>query len=227
METKREILAQCVMVSKCYNQDNSAPIVKDINLTIHSGEVVLFLGPSGSGKTTLLTLLGAIQQPTAGEVFLFGKRTQDYSLGEIQKLRAEKIGFVFQNFKLLNSLTILENLTLIQQFAGVGKEQAKGKALEALQNLELISKRNEKPRRLSQGEQQRVAVARSMMNDTRLIIADEPTGSLNTEMALKIAQILSDASKMYSKGVVIATHDERLIKFADRIYHLKDGKICS
>lgn len=218
---KKETYARLVEVSKTYNgSDAEQDVLKNITFDATSGEMVLLLGPSGSGKTTFLTLLGGMQQPTSGEVYLFEKKTEDYSHKELQKLRAEKMGFIFQTFKLIESLSVLENLLLVLRFAGISGNQAKLKAIAILDELGLKKHIHSMPKSMSHGEKQRVAVARALVNNASLIIADEPTGSLNTDQGMQIVKMLRDSVSNNNRCVVIASHDERISLYADRTLYL-------
>jgi putative ABC transport system ATP-binding protein len=198
-------------------------VLHDVSFSAFPCEFILLLGPSGSGKTTLLTLLGAMQQPSKGKVYLFGKETTMYKAGDIQRMRAGRMGFVFQTFNLIESLSVLENLLLIQQFSGIAADQAKKNALKLLDEMQLLHHCNSLPKTMSQGEKQRVAVARALINDAQLIIADEPTGSLNSEMGLHVVKLLKEAVVNKGLCVIVASHDERLINFSDRVLQLQDG----
>lgn len=223
---RNEIFARLVGVNKSFNGHGSAvSVLKDITFNAVAGEMVLLLGPSGSGKTTFLTLLGGMQRPSSGEVFLFGKRLESYSKGELQKLRAEKMGFIFQTFRLIESLSVLENILLVLRFAGIKGSQAIARAKNSLSEMGLNHLIYAMPGSLSQGEKQRVAIARALVNDASLIIADEPTGSLNSDQGMRIVQLLRDSVSGNVRCVVIASHDERIAHYADRVIRLSDGKI--
>lgn len=199
--------------------------LQDISFAAYAGELILLLGPSGSGKTTFLTLLAGLQRPTSGDVHLFGKRTEDYSNNELQTLRAKRIGFIFQTFHLIDSLTVLQNVTMVNQFSGTPKEEAKKIALEYLKRFEVDHLADKYPSKMSQGEKQRVAVARALVNGAELIFADEPTGSLATKQGMEIIEFLKNCVRQENRCVIITSHDERIIPYADKVLHLQDGEV--
>jgi putative ABC transport system ATP-binding protein len=216
--------AELAQVTKIFSRSgNETVAVNNVSLKVKKEELVLLLGPSGSGKTTLLTLLAGLQEPSKGEVYIFGKRVQDYSTSDLQKLRASHMGFIFQTFCLLDSLRVLDNVTLVMKFAGIPHQAARKHAAECLERFGVGHLVNEFPGTLSQGEKQRVAVARALANGAQLVIADEPTGSLATQQGMMIIEFLHDSVKKDGVSVVIASHDERISKYADRVYHLRDG----
>lgn len=225
-EIKKEVIAQLDKVTKFFSTTRSNQVILDqVNLSIVKGEMVLLLGPSGSGKTTLLTLLAGLQAPSAGQIMLFGKNLNTYSAAAMQKIRAQKMGFIFQSFFLIDSLTALENIILVLKFAGIPMAKAKAHALKYLKRFEVEYLWNEYPTTFSQGEKQRVAVARALANQAELIIADEPTGSLATEQGFSIIQFLKEGVEKENRSVIIVSHDERICQWADRVFHLKDGQL--
>ena len=215
-------------VTKIYNSGNLViPALKNVSLQVNAGEMVLLLGPSGSGKTTLLTLLAGLQKPSSGEIYLFGKNITSYRIGELQALRANRIGFIFQSFYLIDSLSVLENVTLVMKFAGLSRQESKLRALSCLERFGMGQHVNSSPRLLSQGEKQRVAVARALACEAKLIIADEPTGSLSTSQGMEIIRYIHESVRSENRCAVIASHDERISKFADRVIRMRDGKLRS
>jgi len=222
-----EPLVQLHEVSKTFNGSAEPTIaVRGVSLRAVPGELLLLLGPSGSGKTTLLTLMAGLCQPTSGRLALFGRDIEGYGAGELQRLRAEKIGFIFQTFLLIDSLTVLENVEVVLRFNGWGKAQRSARARSLLASLQIAHLAGHLPATLSQGEKQRVAVARALVNDAELIIADEPTGSLETRQGAGIIRLLHSQAKQGRKCVVVASHDLRLSEFADRTILLVDGTIA-
>jgi putative ABC transport system ATP-binding protein len=201
--------------------------IKNINFFAGKGELVLFLGPSGSGKTTLLTLIAGLIEPAEGDLFLFNKNITCYSKAELQKIRAEKIGFVFQNFLLIESLTGEENIRLVLKFAGANGRLADEKINYLFNRFGISYLLKKFPASMSQGEKQRVAVSRAIANDADLILADEPTASLELNQGYEIIELLNSYSKDEKKCVIVASHDLRLKEYADRIIFLEDGKIKS
>lgn len=213
-------------VTKIFGSNgNRTAAVRDVSLAASSGELVLLLGPSGSGKTTLLTLMAGLVEPTSGKVSLFGKDILDYSSKELQKLRAARMGFVFQTFHLIDSLNVIENVTLVLRFGGKTKAQAKKQAGELLEQFHIGNLFRKFPANLSQGEKQRVAVARAIANGAELIIADEPTASLETKQGFDIIRLLHKYAKERNRCVIVASHDLRIVEFADRVLRLEDGVV--
>jgi putative ABC transport system ATP-binding protein len=217
-------LAQLKHVTKIYlGQGRETSALKDISFKAYKGEVILFLGPSGSGKSTFLTILAGLLEPTSGEAWLFGQRIQEYSTKELQQLRAARIGFIFQTFHLLDALNAMENILLVMRFNHVNKKEANLHAVELLERFGISHLIKAYPRSMSQGEKQRVAVARALANNAPLIIADEPTGSLATEQGMNIVNLLRESAKTENRCVIIASHDQRIADFADQVFYLKDG----
>lgn len=213
-------------VSKHFGWNGQTSIaVRDVSLYLRPGELALLNGPSGSGKTTLLNLMAGLIKPTHGDIALFGKSIVDYSDRNLQILRAKRIGFVFQNFLLIESLTVIENLLLVLQFGGMKGSEARVLAKSILRRFQIEHLAQKLPTNLSQGEKQRVAVARAVANGGELIIADEPTASLESNQGFDIIRLLHRLAKEDGKCVVVATHDMRLTDFADRIFRMKDGEI--
>jgi ABC-type lipoprotein export system ATPase subunit len=201
--------------------------VNGISLQAHKGEMVLLLGPSGSGKTTLLTLMAGLQRPTSGTVQLFGRKVVDYTSHELQRLRAVRIGFIFQNFHLIDSLTVLENVMLVTKFAGTARNEARRRAFDLLEKFGIKHLAGASPRKISQGEKQRVAVVRALVNGAELILADEPTANLESKQGLEIINFLHSNIKNDNSSVVIASHDERIMNYADRVLRLEDGLLAN
>lgn len=213
-------------VSKVYNgNEHGTAGVSSIFFSANKGELILFLGPSGSGKTTLLTLIAGLIKPTYGKVVLFNRRIDSYSKTELQKLRAERIGFIFQTFLLIDALTALENIKLVLKFGGKTGKTAGDKACQLLNQLGISYLSDKYPLNMSQGEKQRVAVARAMANDADLILADEPTASLEVHQGLEIIDLLHSNAKKENRCIIVASHDLRLKEYADRLIYLEDGKI--
>lgn len=213
-------------VSKTYGVNGKTNLaLKPTNIEFHSGEFVLLLGPSGSGKTTLLTIIAGFQQPTGGDVYLFDRQIHTYGTKELQKLRAKSIGFVFQQFHLIESLTVLENILLVVRFSGKRKLEGLKVANELLEKFGVNHLRDIRPVKLSQGEKQRIALIRALVNNAPLIIADEPTGNLSTDQGMVIVNYLKESVINENRLVIVSSHDDRIIKFADRVLYIKDGNV--
>lgn len=213
-------------VSKQFGKASQATIgVKDVWLDAFPGELLLLLGPSGSGKTTLLTLMAGLQQSTFGTVTLFGRHIETYTVTELQQVRASRIGFVFQTFQLIDSLSVAENIELVLKFAGRKKVDARRRTFELLHQLQVGHLTAKSPPTLSQGEKQRVAIARAVANDPDLIIADEPTASLDLKQGLEIIHLLHQYAAQEGRCVVVASHDLRIAQCADRVLRMEDGAI--
>lgn len=219
-------LIQTQSLTKTYGSGTTAVTALDhINLTIQPGEFVAIMGPSGCGKSTLLHLIGGLDKPTEGKVLLEGTAIEDMSDDKLTELRRRKMGFVFQFFNLIPVLTAVENAALPVTLDGVKPTEAKAKATEWLTRFGLGERLNNRPDQLSGGQQQRVAIARALVAEPNLILADEPTGNLDTRSSDEIASLLRKVSQEYNRTVVMVTHDPRIAAYADRIIFLKDGKM--
>jgi putative ABC transport system ATP-binding protein len=196
-----------------------------VNLNIKEGEFVAIMGPSGCGKSTLLHLLGGLDKPSEGHVLIGGHNLNDLNDDKLTELRRREIGFVFQFFNLIPVLSALENAALPVTLDGVKPAIAKQKATEWLTRFGMGDRLQNRPDQLSGGQQQRVAVARALIAEPELILADEPTGNLDTRSGDEIASLLRDVAKKYGRTVVMVTHDPRIAAYADRIVFLKDGKV--
>jgi putative ABC transport system ATP-binding protein len=201
--------------------------LKGINLSLAGGELTLLMGPSGSGKTTLLSVLGCMLTPTSGSVHIRGRSTSGLGPEELAKLRRDNVGFVFQSYHLFPTLTAAENVRLALDVRGDRSPLARVKAEKALTTVGLQHKANSFPRELSGGEQQRVAVARAIVGDASLILADEPTAALDSENGHAVMMLLGDIAKDPNRALFIVTHDPRIMPFADRILRIEDGRIVS
>jgi putative ABC transport system ATP-binding protein len=195
----------------------------DVSLTIESGAFVALMGPSGSGKSTLLNLLSGIDRPTAGEVWVAGKRLNDLSEDELARWRARHIGLIFQFYNLIPVLSALENVELPLLLTSFGRAERNRRAETALRVVGLAGRAHHVPSELSGGEQQRVAIARAIVADPDLVIADEPTGDLDARSADEVLGMLRDLSRELRKTVVMVTHDPRAARWVDVVYHLEKG----
>ena len=196
-----------------------------VSIDIQSGEFTSLVGPSGSGKTTLLQLIGCLDQPTSGKVFISGKETTGLNRNQRADLRKGTIGFVFQFFALIPTLSAYENVEMPLLLNGKNAAQRKQRALELLEGVGMADRANNRPDQLSGGQQQRVAVARALATDPKLILADEPTANLDTENGEQVMEIMKKLNQETGTTFVFATHDPRVIKYASRVVKLKDGVI--
>ena len=199
--------------------------LKGVDLALRGGELTLLMGPSGSGKTTLLSILGCMLTPTEGTVQVRGDSIGKKGPEELAKLRRESIGFVFQSYHLFPTLTAADNVRLALDVRGETGKDARVKSREALAKVGLSHKTANYPRELSGGEQQRVAIARAVVGDPSVILADEPTAALDSENGKAIMTILAEIAKDPGRGVLVVTHDPRLVPYADRIIRIEDGNI--
>jgi putative ABC transport system ATP-binding protein len=200
--------------------------LKGVSLSLAGGEMALLMGPSGSGKTTLLSVLGCILTPTEGRVNVLGKSTEGARPGDLARLRRNHVGFVFQSYHLFPTLSALDNVRLALDVRGEPANRAIAKARDVLSTVGLAHKVDAFPSELSGGEQQRVAIARAIVGNASAILADEPTGALDTENGHAVMAILSRIAQDQSRGVLVVTHDTRLTPFATRIIRMEDGRIC-
>ncbi|KXK13535.1 MAG: putative ABC transporter ATP-binding protein [Chloroflexi bacterium OLB14] len=217
---------QVEQLTKIYGTGSTAIIALDhVTLTIKEGEFVAIMGPSGCGKSTLLHLLGGLDKPSQGQVIIAGHNLSELNDDALTQLRRRKIGFIFQFFNLIPVLNAVENAALPVTLDGVKPNEAKSKATQWLTTFGLSERLMNRPDQLSGGQQQRVAIARALVADPELILADEPTGNLDTRASDEIASLLRDVSKQYNRTIVMVTHDPRIAAYADRIIFLKDGKV--
>jgi putative ABC transport system ATP-binding protein len=201
--------------------------LSDVSLSFPAGSLTLIMGPSGSGKTTLLSVLGCLLTPNEGSVFVNGRDVTVATEEERTTIRRDQLGFVFQAFRLFDSLTAFENVTLSAEIAGEKGEQVQAKAEECLILLDMARKKHLKPAEMSGGEKQRVAIARALMRDPKILLADEPTASLGSRAGMLIAGILQEIAMKQGRTVVVVSHDERLRAFATRVVCLRDGRVES
>lgn len=206
---------------------NEVPILKGISLDIKKGEFLAIIGPSGSGKSTTMNMIGSLDTPTRGKIFLDGKDISKLDESELAQLRGKKIGFIFQNFNLIPSLSALQNVTLPLTFQGIPKNEAIRMAKEELEKVKLSHRITHKPSELSGGERQRVAIARALVTNSDVILADEPTGNLDYKTGEEIMQLLQTLSEQHNKTVVVITHDPNIANRAKRVINIQDGRIVT
>ncbi len=219
-------LIQTENLTKTYGTGEAAVTALDhVNVQVKEGEFVAVMGPSGCGKSTLLHLLGGLDRPSEGSVVIEGTDIADMKDDDLTRLRRRKMGFVFQFFNLIPVLNAVENAALPVTLDGVKPAEARARAQEWLTRFGLGDRLNNRPDQLSGGQQQRVAVARALVSEPALILADEPTGNLDTRSGDEIAGLLRQVTKEYGRTVVMVTHDPRIAAYADRIIFLKDGKV--
>ncbi|MHA1650384.1 MAG: ABC transporter ATP-binding protein [Candidatus Helarchaeota archaeon] len=199
--------------------------VRDINLKIKKGEFFVIIGPSGSGKSTLLNVLSGLDTPTTGRIILDGLDTGMIDESMFPKIRRERVGFVFQNFNLIDELTAIENVEAPLWPTSLSSKIIEERALTLLRHVDLIERKDHRPKELSGGEQQRVAIARALINNPKVVFADEPTGNLDSKTGEDIVRLLRKLNKEQGTTIIVVTHDQSLIKYADRVAYLKDGRI--
>jgi len=212
-------------VSKCYGEGGSeVNAVQDVDLSVGTGELVAVMGPSGSGKSTLLSIAGTLEDPTSGEVVIGGTRVATMSHNDRARLRRRSLGFVFQDFNLLAGLTAAENVSLPLELDGVPARRARALAIEALEGLEVAERGSHYPDQLSGGERQRVAIARATVGERRLLLADEPSGALDSLNADAVMRLILACCRRGVAAVVV-THDATLASWADRVVFIRDGRV--
>jgi putative ABC transport system ATP-binding protein len=218
-----DVLLTAESLSKEYDAAVVVRAVRDVSLTVHRGEVVLIIGPNGSGKTTLLSMLGGLMRPTRGTIHLGDRALHELSDSALTDFRLRHVGFVFQGFRLLDVLSVRENVQLVIEMAG--GRNARHAAEEMLAHVDALHLADRSPRVLSGGEKQRVAIARALANQPDLILADEPTGSLDSTAGESAIVLLTDTARAEGSGVVIVSHDTRIERHADRIIRMSDGGV--
>ncbi|MEM2936290.1 MAG: ABC transporter ATP-binding protein [Candidatus Bathyarchaeia archaeon] len=219
-------IVELVRVRKVYQLGKTDLVaLKDVSLKVERGELVAVLGPSGSGKSTLLNIIGGLDRPTGGLVYVGPKNLKELNESELARFRAENIGFVFQFFNLIPTFSTLENVMAPAEILKLGHEEAKRRAENVLARVGLGARLHHFPHQLSGGEQQRVAIARALVNSPALLLCDEPTGNLDTKTGAEIVELLRDANERRGITMIVVTHDERIAQSANRIVELVDGRI--
>lgn len=213
-------------ISKVFGDgDSSVKVLDDVSLEVKAGEFVAVVGPSGSGKSTFLSIAGALLSPTDGRIMLDNKEINKLPEKKLNRIRLEKIGFVFQAANLIPYLTVRDQLLLISELAGNHNKKAEKRADDLLERLGLDHRSNNYPESLSGGERQRAAIARAWMNEPEIILADEPTANLDSKRGHSVVQMLADEVKLNEKAAVMVTHDERMLDLCDRVVYIEDGKL--
>ncbi|MCE7785538.1 ABC transporter ATP-binding protein [Staphylococcus xylosus] len=207
------------------NGDEENHILKDINININEGEFIAIMGPSGSGKSTLINILGFIDRGYQGDYLFNGENYKKTSDNQLSDIRNKTVGFVFQNFKLIQNNTILENVSIPLVYAGIGSQERKQRVVDTLHDVGLYDKENLVPNKLSGGQQQRVAIARAIVNKPKFIIADEPTGALDSKTSKDIMELFMKLNKEFNTTMIMVTHDRKVADKADRIIHILDGRV--
>lgn len=219
-------LVQSTDLTKIYGSGSTAVTALDhVSISVEQGEFVAIMGPSGCGKSTLLHLLGGLDRATSGYVMLDGNNLNELGDDRLTELRRRKLGLIFQFYNLIPVLTAVENAALPVTLDGMNPTQAHARAAEWLERFGMEDQLTRRPDELSGGQQQRVAIARALVAEPALVLADEPTGNLDTKASGEIATMLREVSKEYGRAVIMVTHDPRIAAYADRIIFLKDGKI--
>jgi putative ABC transport system ATP-binding protein len=222
-----EKLIELTAVSKVYNGGGEHPALDSISLGIEAGDATAVMGPSGSGKSTLLNVIGGLDRPTRGRIVVDGTDLSRLNEAALARFRRTRVGIVFQFFNLLNNLTALDNVMIPAQLAGAGAGDARRRAADLLERLDMAGYRNQYPARLSGGQRQRVAIARALVNNPALLLADEPTGALDSRAGEQVMSILTELHRS-GQTVVLVTHDERLARAnASRVVGLIDGAVVS
>lgn len=209
------------------NGNIEVPVLRGLNLTIADGELVALMGASGSGKSTLLHILGGVDRVTEGNYFFDDIEVSKLSNSKVEDFRRKNAGFIFQQYALMEEYTVYENIALPLTIKGMPRKEIKKKVNEVMESLGLKELADKKPRKLSGGEQQRTAIARAIVSDKKLILADEPTGALDSENGENIMELLVKIHESSDKTIIVVTHDEKIAGYCDRIIRIKDGKICA
>ena len=226
MAQKRESVIQVKNLYKIYRVgENKVRALNGVDLTIYRGEFCSIVGTSGSGKSTMLNMLAGLEKPTKGEIVIAGQHLEKMNENQLVKFRREHVGFIFQSFNLLGTMDAVENVALPLMFRGVPKKERMEKADKMLELVGLSKHKDHRPNEMSGGQQQRVGVARALVLDPEIIFADEPTGNLDSNTSAEVMRLMQKVVRERNQTLVMVTHDNHLASFADRIFHIIDGKI--
>ena len=224
--TDTKLVVQCQDISKIYQQGPlEVYALSEINFNVHRGDFICLSGPSGSGKSTLLNMIGGLDVPSSGEIYIDGEEIDELNKGQLADMRLHKIGFIFQAYNLIPVLTAQENIEMVMQMQGVKKSERHQKSLSILKEVGLEGLEHRKPPELSGGQQQRVAVARAIVSRPSLILADEPTANLDSVTASKLIDLMLEMNQQHNTTFIISTHDPMIMQRAKTLVKLHDGKI--
>ena len=213
-------------ISKVYREgDTTFTALNNVNMSVNAGEFAAVIGPSGSGKSTFLSIAGALLKPSNGNIYINGVNLVNLKQKELSKIRLEQIGFILQTSNLIPYLTVFNQLLVVRKMLGRVSNEDKQFAKQLLEEVGLGDKLNKYPEELSGGERQRTAIARAFMNDPNIILADEPTASLDSQRAFEIVELISNGVKKRNKAAIMVTHDERMLKYCDKVYRMSDGHL--
>lgn len=226
-EVKDDTIVEVKGITKCFGEEGVClvEVIKGIDLKIERGSFVSIMGPSGSGKTTFLDIIGCLLRPTQGEVFIDSQKVSNLGDRQLAKIRGKKIGFIFQQYNLIQSYTALENVELGLRINGKSKSEARSRSRDLLNLVGLGHRMSHRPSQLSGGEQQRVAIARALANEPTIILGDEPTGNLDSKTGFMILNLLKELNQKKGYTIIVVTHDQRVAKYTDKIINMMDGKI--
>lgn len=225
-KSKKPLIKMNSIIKKYYiGEPNELEILHGIDLKIYEGEFVAIVGESGSGKSTLMNIIGVLDKPTEGEYFLDGINVQKASEKDMNNIRNQKIGFVFQNFNLIGRTSAIKNVELPMLYAGIPNKKRTERAMELLEKVGMDERCNHQPNELSGGQKQRVAIARSLANDPAIILADEPTGALDSETSRIVMNIFQDLNRNQNKTIILITHSKELAEECPRVITIKDGQV--
>lgn len=225
--TKKKIIEVTNVIKTYQSGDEKFNALNDVSLTVYKGEFVAIMGASGSGKSTFMNMLGCLDKPNSGSYHLDGVDVLSKTQNELAKIRSQKMGFVFQGFNLISRTTALDNVCLPMIYLGIDEETRIKKAKEALRIVGLSGRENHLPNQISGGQQQRVAIARAIVNDPPLILADEPTGNLDTKTSIEVMEFFVSLNEKMGKTIVLVTHEPDIAEFCKRVVTFKDGNIIS